>query len=66
MPLVAGTASLDRDCTVNVSQLITVDRADLGDPVGALDARTVQRVDDGLRLVLSLGLRPLDAPVLCR
>lgn len=53
--LPAGTAGLDRDCTVNVSQLLTLDRADLGEPVGALDARTVRRVDDGLRLVLSLG-----------
>lgn len=55
VPLVAGTAGLDRDCTVNVSQLLTLDRADLGEPVGVLDARTIRRVDDGLRLVLSLG-----------
>ncbi len=53
--LAAGTAGLDRDCTVNVSQLLTLDRADLGEPVGVLDARTIRRVDDGLRLVLSLG-----------
>lgn len=52
--LAAGTAGLDRDCTVNVSQLLTVDRADLGHPLGELDARTVRRVDEGLRLVLSL------------
>ena len=55
MPLVAGTAGLDRDCTVNVSQLLTLDRADLGEAVGVLDARTIRRVDDGLRLVLSTG-----------
>ncbi|CAN5289293.1 hypothetical protein BH24ACT10_BH24ACT10_10410 [soil metagenome] len=55
VPLVAGTAGVDRDCTVNVSQLLTLDRADLGEPVGLLDARTIRRVDDGLRLVLSLG-----------
>ena len=55
VPLVAGTAGLDRDCTVNVSQLLTVDRADLEEPLGVLDARAIRRVDDGLRLVLSLG-----------
>jgi len=55
VPLVAGTAGLDRDCTVNVSQLLTLDRADLGEAVGVLDARTIRRVDDGLRLVLSTG-----------
>lgn len=54
VPLVVGTAGLDRDCTINVSQLLTLDRADLGEPVGVLDARTIRRVDDGLRLVLSL------------
>ena len=55
VPLPAGAAGLDRDGTVNVSQLLTLDRADLGEPLGVLDARTVRRVDDGLRLVLSLG-----------
>lgn len=54
VPLPAGTADLDRECAVNVSQLLTVDRADLEEPVGVLDARTIRRVDDGLRLVLSL------------
>ena len=55
VPLVAGTAGLDRDCTVNVSQLLTVDRTDLEEPLGVLDSRTIRRVDDGLWLVLSLG-----------
>lgn len=55
VPLHAGTAGLDRDCAVDVSQLLTVDRDDLEEPVGMLDARTIRRVDDGLRLVLSLG-----------
>ena len=55
VPLVAGTAGLDRDCTVNVSQLLTLDRADLGERVGVLDARTIRRVDDGIQLALSLG-----------
>lgn len=55
VPLAAGTAGLDRDCTVNVSQLLTLDRGDLEEPTGVLDARTIRGVDDGLRLVLSLG-----------
>ena len=55
VPLVAGTVGLDRDCTVNVSQLLTVDRTNLGEPVGVLDAKTIRHVDDGLRLVMSLG-----------
>lgn len=55
VPLDAGAAGLDRNCTVNVSQLLTVDRADLEEPTGVLDARTIRRVDEGLRLVLSLG-----------
>ena len=55
VPLVAGTAGLDRDCTVNVSQLLTMDRTDLEEPLSVLDSRTIRRVDDGLRLVLSLG-----------
>lgn len=52
--LEASSAGLDRDCTVNVSQLLTLDRADLGQPVAHLDLATVRRIDDGLRLVLSL------------
>ena len=55
VPLVAGTAGLDRDCTVNVSQLLTMDRTDLEEPLGVLDSRAIRWVDDGLRLVLSLG-----------
>jgi mRNA interferase MazF len=53
--LAAGTAGLDRDCAINVSQLLTVDRADLDQPSGMLDTAVTRRVDDGLRLVLGLG-----------
>lgn len=55
VPLVAGTAGLVRDCAVNVSQLLTLDRADLSEPLGVLDSGSIRRVDAGLRLVLSLG-----------
>ena len=52
--LSAGTAGLDRDCTVNVSQLLTLDRAVLGEPVGMIELMAVRRMDEGLRLVLGL------------
>jgi ABC-type sulfate/molybdate transport systems ATPase subunit len=39
---------------VNVSALLTLDRATLDEPVGALDAASHRRLDDGLRLVLGL------------
>lgn len=52
--LAAAKGGLDRDGTINVSQLLTVDRSDLQEPVAQLDLATVRRVDEGLRLVLSL------------
>jgi mRNA-degrading endonuclease toxin of MazEF toxin-antitoxin module len=39
---------------VNVSQVLTLDRALLGARVRALPGEAMQRVDDGLRLVLAL------------
>jgi len=57
VPLSAGTAGLDRDCTVNVGQLLTLDRAVLGDPVGMIELMAVRRMDEGLRLVLGLSGR---------
>ena len=53
--LAAHVAGLDRDCTVDVSQLLTLDRADLEEPVGGVDLLASRKVDDGLRLVLGLG-----------
>jgi mRNA interferase MazF len=52
--LAAGAAGLDRDCLVNVSQLLTLDRGDLDEPSGSLGRAVMRRVDDGLRLVLGL------------
>ncbi len=45
---------LPKDCVANVSQLITIDRYFLADCFGSLPAGTMKRIDDGLRLVLSL------------
>jgi len=53
--LVPATASgLRRDSVANVSQLITVNRDDLEERSGQVDATTMRRVDAGLRLVLAL------------
>jgi mRNA interferase MazF len=49
-----STGGLSKPSVVNVSQLLTMDRSLLGKRVGVLPARTMQRVDSGLRLVLSL------------
>lgn len=47
-------SGLPKPSVVNVSQLLTVDRAFLTECVKALDADTMRHVDDGLRLVMSL------------
>ena len=50
----AQGSGLPKDSVANVSQLITVDRSDLQELAGRLDAATLRRVDLGLRLVLNL------------
>lgn len=47
-------AGLPRECVVNVSQLLTLDRRFLTARVGSLPAATMEAVDEGLRLVLTL------------
>lgn len=47
----SGLAKL---CVVNVSQVLTIDRAFLTGRVRALPAETMMHVDHGLRLVLAL------------
>ena len=47
-------SGLPKDSVVNVSQLITLDKAYLTGRVGALPKRHAGAVDEGLRLVLSL------------
>jgi len=48
------SGGLSKASVVNVSQLLTMDRNFLGKRVGSLPASTMQRVDAGLKLVLSL------------
>lgn len=52
--LPAKLSGLPKDSVANVSQVITVDRDDLENLAGRLDASTLRRVDSGLRLVLGL------------
>jgi mRNA interferase MazF len=54
LALRGARTGLDRDCTVNVSALLTVEKADLEPRVGALDAAQRRGLDEGLRLVLAL------------
>jgi mRNA interferase MazF len=48
------STGLPRDSVLNVSQLLTVDRSFLAEPVGALPLRLQRAVDEGLRKVLEL------------
>ena len=53
--LPAGESGLDRDSVLNVSQVVTLDKAHLVERAGSLDAHTMRRVEAGLRLVLQIG-----------
>jgi mRNA interferase MazF len=50
----ARTSGLRRDSVADVSQLITVNRDDLQERSGQLDALTMRQLNAGLRLVLKL------------
>jgi len=52
--LSAKKSGLPKDSVVNVSQILTLDRGELLDQAGQLDSGLLQKVDDGLRLVLAL------------
>ena len=52
--LAEGTAGLDRDCVVNVSQVVTLDKSTLEARLGKLDPNQMLRIDAGLRLALGL------------
>lgn len=45
---------LDKESVVNVSQVVTLDKSFLTERAGRVSAKTMQDVDDGLRLVLGL------------
>ena len=52
--LPAKRGGLGKDSVVNVSQVVTVDRKWLHKKCGKLDPDTMTRIDDGIRLALSL------------
>jgi mRNA interferase MazF len=47
-----GEAGLPKLSVVNVTQIVTVDKRDLGEYIGALSPRRVRQVLDGIALVL--------------
>lgn len=47
-------AGIQRDSVINVSQLLTLNKAALTDRIGRLSPRRLQELDAGLRLVLAL------------
>ena len=52
--LTAGVGGLPKDSVVNVSQVVTLEKTDLDDRLGALDRRVLRSVESGLRLVFGL------------
>jgi mRNA interferase MazF len=47
-----GEANLKRDSVVNVTQLVTVDKTDLIEHIGALSPDRVRQILDGIKLLL--------------
>ena len=52
--LAVGDAGLDRPSVVNVSQVVTLDKAALVERLGTLDGAEIRLVELGLRRVLNL------------
>lgn len=52
--LASEATGLDRDSVVNVSQIVTVDKAALSDWVGSIDPATMRMIDAGIALALDL------------
>ncbi len=49
-----GATGLTKDSVANVSQVVTLDKTFLTERVGALGLTLLERVEDGLRLSMSL------------
>ena len=47
-------SKLPRDSVINVSQVLTLDRRFLAERVGRLPGQVIEKIDLGLRLILSL------------
>lgn len=50
----AEYTGLSRDSVVNVSQIVTLDKAFLTERAGRLEGRVMLTVEDGIRMVLAL------------
>lgn len=50
--LIPGEGGLPEQSVINISQIYTVDREDLGKKIGSLSAARVAEVLDGIRLIL--------------
>ena len=50
--LAQGEANLPKPSVVNVAQLLTADKTQLGESIGTLSTKRVQQVLDGIRLPL--------------
>lgn len=52
--LAKRSGGLSKESVVNVSQIVTLDKAFLTEKVGRLSAKLQQQVDEGLRLIFSV------------
>jgi len=52
--LLARTRGLSKDSVINVSQIITVDKSFLTEKIGELNQKLINKLEEGLELVLSL------------
>ncbi len=50
--LSSGEANLPKQSVVNISQIYTVDKKDLGEKIGTLGANRIQEIINGLNLLL--------------
>ena len=50
--LAKGEANLPKPCVVNVSQLVTVDKSDLGEKIGSLSKERLRQILEGIKLLL--------------
>ena len=52
--LPAAESGLPKDSVVNVSQIVTLDKQTLDEQIGHVSARTLELIENGMRLVLDL------------
>jgi mRNA interferase MazF len=52
--LTSRQTGLPKDCVANVSQVVTADRSFLTERVGNLSPLLLERIEEGLRLILEL------------